>query len=133
MASGKSDYYELQILDLIGGTAITPPATLYFALYTAAPTDSGGGTEVTGGGYVRLGVVNSPAYFGAATGSGKTNSTPLVWATPTASWGTVVAIGIFDAASGGNLLYWGTVTTSRLVDVGVPPRIEIGELVIREA
>lgn len=55
MAGSKNDYYELEILkwatgqtnDL--GTAPTP----YLALYTTAPTDAGGGVEVTGGSYAR--------------------------------------------------------------------------------
>jgi len=46
-----SDYYENKIIDhMLRGQAFTPPSTIYLALYTVAPTDAGGGTEVSGGG-----------------------------------------------------------------------------------
>ncbi len=46
--AGFSDYLEDKVLDhVFGGNAYTAPATLYVALYTVAPTDTGGGTEVT--------------------------------------------------------------------------------------
>ena len=49
-----SDYLETKVLDhVFAGTAYTAPSTLYVALFTAAPSDSGGGTEVSGGGYAR--------------------------------------------------------------------------------
>lgn len=132
-AVAKSNYLEQKLLDhVFGGPTYTPPATLYFALYTAAPTDSGGGTEITGNGYARAAITNNTTNFGAATGSGKTNASPVIWPIPTASWGTAVALGVFDAASGGNLLYWGLLTTNRLINLGVAPRIEIGGLVITE-
>ena len=52
MAGSKSDYLENEILDhVLGGADYSRPATVYIALYTAAPTDAGGGTEVTGGSY----------------------------------------------------------------------------------
>ena len=48
-----SDYSEKLLLDwaMTTGSA-TRPTAWYVALYTAAPNDAGGGTEVTGGGYV---------------------------------------------------------------------------------
>ena len=52
--AGFSDYLEDKVLDhVFGGTAYTAPTTLYVALYTVAPTDTGGGTEVSGGAYAR--------------------------------------------------------------------------------
>ena len=52
--AGFSDYLEDKVLDhVFGGNAYTAPSTLYVALYTVAPTDTGGGTEVSGGAYAR--------------------------------------------------------------------------------
>ena len=52
--AGFSDYLEDKVLDhVFGGNAYTAPGTHYVALYTVAPTDTGGGTEVTGGSYTR--------------------------------------------------------------------------------
>ena len=54
--AGKSDYLENKVLDhILGNTAYTAPATLYFALFTSAPSDAGGGggtepVEARGGG-----------------------------------------------------------------------------------
>lgn len=129
----QSDFLEAALLDLrFGGTAYTIPATWYVALFTAAPTDSGGGTEVAGNGYARAPVPNNTTSFGAATLSGKTTSVAITWPLPTANWGTVVAIGFFDAASGGNMQDWGLLTTPKAILIGVAPRIEIGALVITQ-
>jgi hypothetical protein len=47
--AGFSDFLETKVLGhVFGGAAYTAPGTLHVALYTAAPSDSGGGTEVTG-------------------------------------------------------------------------------------
>ena len=52
--AGFSDYLEDKVLDhVFGGTSYTAPGTLYVALFTAAPSDSGGGTECSGGSYAR--------------------------------------------------------------------------------
>jgi len=64
--AGKSDYLENTILDLVyGGVAYTPPAILYVALFSVAPTDAGGGTELSGGGYARVAVPNDLTNFPA--------------------------------------------------------------------
>ncbi len=77
----------------------TPPVTVYAALFTVAPTVAGGGTEVTGGGYARQAIT-----FGAASGGVVSNSNTPTWTASGANYGTVVAVGYFDASSGGNLL-----------------------------
>lgn len=113
--AGFSDYLETKVLNhVFGGTSYTAPTTLYVALYTAAPSDSGGGTEVTTSGtaYAR----QSMAF---TTSGGTTSNTSAVeYATATADYGTVVAMGIFDASTSGNLLAYGTLTTSKSVSSG---------------
>lgn len=91
-------------------TSQTSPATVYAALFTVAPTVSGGGTEVTGGSYARTAVT-----FGAPASGVSTNSAPVNFPAATAPWGTVVAVGIFDASTGGNLLYFGTLGSSKVI------------------
>jgi len=50
--AGKSDYLENKVLDhVLRNTSYTPPATVYLGLFTANPTDAGGGTEVSGNAY----------------------------------------------------------------------------------
>jgi hypothetical protein len=122
MSGSFSDYSEAKILDQVfGGTAWTAPSTLYAALYTAAPSDSGGGTEVSGGSYARVAVTNNTTNFPAATGTSpttKNNGTTITFATATADWGTVVAMAIYDASSGGNEIAWCTLTQNKTVSNG---------------
>lgn len=129
----KSDYLEGKVLDhLLGRTTYTAPATVYVALYTSAPTDSGGGTEVSGGSYARVAVTNNATNWPAASSGTKSNGTAIVFPEATADWGTVVAFGLFDAANGGNLLYWGELSQNQAVNSGSTASFAIGALTIRE-
>jgi hypothetical protein len=130
VAGSFSDYLELEVLDHVFGAATyTPPATIYVALFTVAPTDAGGGTEVSGGGYARLGVTNNATNFPAASSGAKTNGTDFTFGTATgANWGTVVAVGLFDALSGGNLLAWADLTVNKSVDDGDTASFPAGDL-----
>jgi hypothetical protein len=129
----KSDFLENELLDhVLGAAAYTAPATLYVALFTVAPSDAGGGTEVTGGSYARKSVTNNATNFPAASGGSKSNGTLIEFAQSSANWGTVVAAGIFDAATSGNLLYWATLTNSRTIFDGDTPQFQAGDIVITE-
>lgn len=133
MAGSKSDFLENKVLDhLLGATTYTPPATLYMGLFTANPSDSGGGTEVTGGSYARVSVTNNTTNWPAASGGSKSNGTAITFPTATANWGTVTAFGIFDASTAGNLLFWGTLTTSKAVDNGDTASFASGALTVTE-
>jgi hypothetical protein len=108
MPGSKSDFLELELLDhVLSAATYTPPANVFLALFTVAPSDSGGGTEVAGGSYARKSVANNVTNFPAASAGSKNLAVSQSFVTPTAPWGTVVAFGIFDAVSSGNLLYWG--------------------------
>ena len=115
--AGFSDYLETKVLDhVFGGTSYTAPSTLYVAQFTAAPTDTAGsGTEVSTSGtaYARQTITFT-------TSGGTTSNTSAVeYSTATGSgFGTVVAMGIFDASTSGNLLAYGTLTTSKSVSAG---------------
>lgn len=129
MAGSFSDFLENELLDhVFGAAAYTAPGTLHIALFTAAPTDAGGGTEVTGGSYARAAVTNNATNFPAASGGAKSNGTAITFATATASWGTVVAMGIFDASSGGNLLAWADLTANKTVDNGDTASFAVNDL-----
>jgi len=129
----KSDYLESKVLDhLLGRTTYTAPATVYVALYTTAPTDAGGGTEVSGGGYARKAVTNDATNWPAASSSTKSNGTAIAFAEATADWGTVVAFGLFDAAIDGNLLYWGELSQPVAVGSGVTATFAVGALTLIE-
>lgn len=129
MPGSFSDFLELELLDhVFGNAAYTAPGTLHIGLFTVAPSDTGGGTEVTGGSYARVAVTNNSTNWPAASGGAKANGTAVTFPTATASWGTVVAFGIFDAGSGGNLLAWATLTTNKTIGSGDTASFPIGDI-----
>jgi len=109
-----SNYLEDAVLNhVFGGSAYSAPSTLHIALFTVAPGEDGtGGTEVSGGGYAR-----QTGTFTVSSGTAS-NSSAIEYATATANYGTVVAMGIYDSATSGNLLAYGTLTTSKVVSTG---------------
>lgn len=126
-----SNYLENKVQDwILRGQAYTPPATVYFALFTAAPTDAGGGVECAGGGYLRVARACSLVNFSGTQGVGTTavssgtsgtvyNNTDIQFPDPVgANWGIIVAMGVFDAATEGNLLMYGAVSPNKTVNNG---------------
>ena len=119
-----SDYAEKLLLDwmMTNGSA-TRPTAWYVALYTAAPSDSGGGTEVSGSGYARQAVT----FAAASTPGGTTSNTGAVSFTAAGgSWGTISHIGIFDTLTSGNLLWHGSMTASKTIADGDTLEFAIG-------
>ena len=118
-----TNFLETEILDhVFGGNAYTAPSNLYLGLYTATPSDTGGGTELSGSGYARLAMAMS------VSGNLATNSAAEEFATATGSWGTVTHVGVFDAATSGNLMAYGTLSASKVVATGDVFRIPAGDL-----
>ena len=119
-----SDVSENRMLDWINNVGTpTRPSGTYVALFTATPNDAGGGTEVSGGSYARTAVT-----FSAASGGATSNSATVTFPTASASWGTVTHIGIFDASTGGNLLWHGALAASKAVDSSDTFSIPAGDL-----
>lgn len=122
MAGNLSNYLEDKLIDhFLGTTTYTKPSAVYVALYSVAPTDSGGGTEISGGSYAR-----QTATFTASSGGATSNDANIDFTNMPAV--TVVAIGIHDNVSAGNLLLWGTLTTNKTTDAGDTLRIATGDL-----
>ena len=124
-----SDYLENKILDhILRATAFTAPASVHVGLLTAAPSDTGGGVEVSGGGYARVAVTSGTAAWnntqgnttGASTGADGTieNAAVVTFPTPTAGWGTVTHFAVYDAATAGNLLFYAALTTAKTINTG---------------
>ncbi len=131
--AGFSNYAEAAILDhIFGNTTFTPPSTFYIALFTTAPDfETGtGGTEVSGGSYARASVTNNTTNFPNSSGGSKSNGTDILFPTPTASWGTVVAWGVYDASSGGNFFGGQLQTPNRPVSTGETIKFNTGVLAI---
>ena len=143
--SQASDYLENLLVDHLFRTrTFAKPTALYVGLFTAAPSDAGGGTEVTGGAYARVNLAPSDTNWKATQGgtsgnssgtSGATaNAAAITFPAPTANWGTVSHFGVFDAASAGNLLIWGALTATRTILNGDPaPSFAIDALAVTVA
>lgn len=127
MPGGLSNYLADKIGDgMHGGPDYTHPTNTYFALMTVMPTASGGGTEVTGGSYARVTFTNNPSNWPASSGQTKTNAAVIDWGTATANWGTILGVAEYDASTGGNLLSFGPLSTSRIVNNGDSFQVPIG-------
>lgn len=139
MAGSKSDYLEKVVLDLVlGGGAFTKPVTVYVALSTAAYSDAATGTamtEVSGGAYARVAVTNNATNFPNATGTApasKNNATAITFPTASAAWGTVTSFYIVDAATLGNILYGGDLTTAKVIGSGDTASFAANSITITE-
>lgn len=139
--AAMTDYLENKLIDaLLRGQAFTMPATVYVALFTATPTDAGGGTEVTGGSYARVAVASSLANWAGTQAAGSTvassgttgttsNNNAITYPAPTANWGTVVAFALMDALTGGNMLIYGALNANKTVNSGdAAPQFAAGAL-----
>ena len=117
-----SDYLQDALRTLIfrTGAGLAKPAALHVSLHTANPTDAGTGTEVSGGSYARVQRNPGDANWSAGTPTdGITNNVAAVtFPAPTANWGTVSHVAIWDAPSGGNMICYAALTTPKTVNNG---------------
>ena len=109
-------------------TSYSSPSAVYVALFTTEPAADGtGGTEVSGNGYSR-----KVATFAAPSSGVIANSAvPVSFPVATGGWGTVVAIGIYDASTSGNLLALGPLMSSTAVLTGQIFELATSELTIQ--
>jgi hypothetical protein len=118
-----TNFLETEILDhVFAGAAYTAPTTKYLALYTAAPGETGGGTELSGSGYARQTVAFT------TVGNTTSNNASVEFPTASGSWGSVTHVGVFDALTSGNLMAYATLTTAKTIDSGDVFRIPNADL-----
>lgn len=119
-----SNYLENALINAtLRNTSYTSPATVYVGLYTTDPGEGNTGTEVSGGSYARTAVT-----FGAPSNGVSTNSASVTFPTATGTWGTVTHIGILDASTSGNLLYFTPLDASKAIASGDVFTISTGNL-----
>ena len=124
-----TDYLETKLsdflLDLNSGT-FTAPGTLYLALFTADPTDTGSqASEVATGGYARTEIP-----FGVATDGVSTTSGDVTFPTATAGWGTITHFGIMDADATGNMLFHSNLNTSKTIETDDIFKVSAGNITV---
>ncbi len=134
MAGTFSDFTELELLDHILGVGSYTMPTVYMALCTADPTDSGTGasmSEVTNANaYARVAVAAdfaTPAAAGSIANDGQ-----IDFVEATGSWGTVSHFALVDSGThgAGNMLAHGDLTVSKAIDNGDTPSFAIGDIVV---
>lgn len=136
--SAMTNFLENGLIDQIFRAQTAPSTgTLYVALYTVIPTDAGGGSEVAGFGYARVGVSSSLANWAGTQSPGSTdpssgtsgqtsNNVAITFPTPTGGgWGNVVGFAVHDSSVGGNMLLYGALTIPKTINeadtVSFPP------------
>lgn len=124
-----TDYTENLVLNwLLTTNAATRPTAWYVALFTAAPSDTGGGTEVSGSAYARV-ATGTMTVSGTATTA--QNSAAIEFAAASGgNWGTITHAAIMDASTSGNMLAWAPLATSRTINDGDVFRIPAGSLTV---
>lgn len=154
MAS-KTNYFINLLLDAAfrdqSSRQVTFPATWYLRLCKTAPTRGAAGTEITGTGYAPLAITPSAANFAATNGDTTTtapssgtnavtsNNAVLSFSAGVASaWDTISHWELWDAASGGNRWFFGTIVdgtgtpSPRSVSTGDPVQFPISQFRIQE-
>lgn len=125
-----SDYAENKVLDHINGkTSFTMPATPFLALCTSVPTDASTGTTIVEAnytGYARKAVAGSD--WNAASAGSATSANSLAFAACTLGSSTIIGWAYCDAATVGNMLYWGTCTSTVISVTQTPATIAAGAL-----
>lgn len=136
-ASGKANYYISKLLNLMfNATSFSFPATLYFALWTttltAASTGSSG-TEAAYTSYARVAMTANTTNFPTSTsGAAIQNAVAITWPANTGGSETETYIAICDASSAGNMLMWGSITSTAVAG-GDTPQINVNGLTDSEA
>lgn len=138
MAGGKTDYLEDEILDHVlgkGARNFTSPPALWVAIYGdgLGPGEAGGGTEKSGHGYARQSITFNAASGGSATGD---SSGVLDFYGPNGASGSAPGslghFAILDSSAGGNMLYYGDLSTVKTLAIGDILRIPQGGLTVTE-
>ena len=143
-AGSFTDFAENKLVDtVLRGQASGIPASWNVGLDTVACGETGSGTEVTGGSYARVAVTSSLANWAgtqsagsttASSGTGGTSSNngAITYPAPTANWGSVVSVRIWDASTAGNAWLCFNLTTAKTVNNGdAAPSFGAGSLTIQ--
>ncbi len=122
-----------QILDRnFGTTSYSPASNYFFALSTTTINIDGSGcTEPSGGSYARTSLANNKTNFSVAASASLTNLTQVAFVESTASWGTIVAVAMFDALSSGSMWWFDVLTPSRTIASSTTVLFAIGAITVQ--
>ena len=125
--SDKSDFHKDRIVNLLRAVNITAPVSVFVALSTTSINDDGSGiTEPVGNAYARTAVVFDAPALGISVNQ------LVTFPQATGSWGTLTDFALFDASTGGNMLYHDTLTAPLAVGNLDTARFQPGDLTVSE-
>jgi len=132
-----TNYLEEKLIDhLFKAVAYShsSPASWYVGLHTAQfGDDASGGTEVSASGtnYARIAVTRGSGFTRASASDARTveNAANITFGVPSANWGQVTYVGIYDAVSSGNMIIEAQLQFPKTINNGDPaPKFQAGEL-----
>src|SRR5262245_6784312 len=138
---GISDYLENKLIDaLLRGQSFQMPEVTYIGLAVTEGSDAACGKEVSGGNYARVAFRSSltnwagtqapkSTALSSGTSGATSNNNPITFPTPTSNWGKVVEFCVFDAPTGGNLLFRAVLMTKIMIKKhDVAPSFPVGAM-----
>lgn len=131
--ANMSDYLENKLIDhIFRTTSFTAPTGIWVALGTAG-SDSAFTEIASTGGYARASIgigdtvwkstqgTSTAATPSTGTTGATENVSTISFATPSATWNSgadITHFALYDAVSGGNMLFWGTLSVAKRVYSG---------------
>lgn len=106
------------------------PNTVYYAYYSAPPTDAGGGTELIGDGYERTSTTNNSTNFPDSASDVKTNGNTVLSSVATADWDIATHWAIHGHLTNDDIITWGELAAPVTNLSGQRIVVDPGELTI---
>jgi len=130
---GLTDLAAAALMDYeFGISAYTEPATCYFGfLTTNADPDGTGSVELGSAGYARVSKTNNTTTWPGWAAGITQNGVAIAVGPATEDWTEVLGLGIWDAASAGNLWIWGKLTSPKSVLDGQTETVPVGAITVR--
>ena len=111
-----SNYMEDQITGWINGTTFAAaPTNTYVQLYSQDPTDAG---SATGALYTRVSYASGGWTRGTGGAGTLSNTNAITMQSSAGSAATATHFAVFDASTGGNLIFHGALSASKSIAVG---------------
>jgi hypothetical protein len=137
MSGTYSNYIETHVLEYVTGKTATAftVTPVFLALCTVVPDSSKTGTTITEAsytGYARASL-NAAAWSAAVNGgagaaSSQANSGTITFAACTAGSSTIIGWALCDASTVGNMLAWGSCTSTVISTTQTPPTVSASGL-----
>lgn len=130
MADLSNTYAQKTLNCIFNKQQLTPPSSLWFALFTTNPTGANTGTEVSGSGYSRVQITAMTFAELVAGNMQVSNSSKISMPRATGDWTQSNYWAVMDAQTGGNLIVFEALVNSADVKTGEMPELNAGDLTI---